>query len=625
MAKDRKAPSEEKTSSSKKKEAGEKRETMSATGKITLAVLAFVGFIIVRGIFIGVQDSPEESLELPALSAETANIPEVFSDRKIPWEKIHDEMEGANLDKPRAYVGLYGQGLLHGSGWGEADGLKGAVADAYSKATEEADKRRTPSKADVAMLVIPTNRTGLRVDNYKGTFSNVHRGVRGAFVEPSDPKSATKAFRLSPTETVASNLAIVDALKQEATRRNVDLDEWLDQSSIYSFDAKQYFVALDTKDPAQEIMRGNRIIPVEEVTQKSVTEFTERLSRWMFSNLHPGGRMTYMYYPSTGRENSGNNMIRQWMGTVAMGRVANLHPELNLESRVRENIQYNLEHFYKTDGDLGYIIYQGNAKLGAAALAMISIIESPARESFAEYEKGLFNVTEFLWQDSGEFHCFYLPEERRKDNLHNFYPGETLLSWAFLYRENKSEELLDKSMKSYEYYKGWHLRNRNPAFIPWHTQAYYLLWKETKHEGLKDWIFEMNDWLVDTMQSESRVAYDDTLGRFYAPNRNFGVPHASSTGVYLEGLIDAFALAREIGDKKHEEKYRKAIVLGLRSSMQLQFADEIDLFFVRDKRRVLGGMRTTVYDNEIRVDNVQHVLMGVQKILQEFKPEDYQF
>jgi hypothetical protein len=93
--------------------------------------------------------------------------------------------------------------------------------------------------------------------------------------------------------------------------------------------------------------------------------------------------------------------------------------------------------------------------------------------------------------------------------------------------------------------------------------------------------------------------------------------------VYLEGLIDAFVLAREIGDKAHQEKYRKAIVLGLRSSMQLQFGDEVDLYYVRDKQRVLGGMRTEVYDNEIRVDNVQHVLMGVQKILQEFRPEDF--
>jgi hypothetical protein len=127
------------------------------------------------------------------------------------------------------------------------------------------------------------------------------------------------------------------------------------------------------------------------------------------------------------------------------------------------------------------------------------------------------------------------------------------------------------------------------------------------------------------MQSDSRVAYDDTIGRFYAPSRNFGVPHASSTGVYIEGLIDAFALAREIGDKAHQEKYRKSIVLGLRSSMQLQFQDDQDMFYATNKQRLRGGIRTTVYDNEIRVDNVQHVLMGVQKVLERFSTEDFKY
>jgi hypothetical protein len=334
-----------------------------------------------------------------------------------------------------------------------------------------------------------------------------------------------------------------------------------------------------------------------------------------------------MYFPSQGRETSpnSNNMIRQWMATVAMGRVARLHPELELEARVEQNIRYNLGEFYKTEGDLGYIEWGGKAKLGAAALAMISLIESPARPSFAEYEQGLLNLTLNQWQKSGEFHCFFKPKSRDQDNLHNFYPGETLLSWSFLYAQNHDKALLDKAMTSFRYYKTWHLRHRNPAFIPWHTQAYYTLYKETKDNDLKDWIFEMNDWLIDTMQANSRVAYDDTLGRFYAPGENYGVPHASSTGVYLEGLIDAFALARAVGDKKHEEKYRQSIILGLRSSMQLQFQDDIDMFYAADKKRLQGGMRTTVYDNEIRADNVQHVLMGVQKILQEFRPEDYKY
>jgi len=61
--------------------------------------------------------------------------------------------------------------------------------------------------------------------------------------------------------------------------------------------------------------------------------------------------------------------------------------------------------------------------------------------------------------------------------------------------------------------------------------------------------FEMNDWLLQMQQWEG-LAYEDMKGRFFNPNKPFGPPHASSTAVYLEGLIDAYTLAKEVGDQR---------------------------------------------------------------------------
>jgi len=38
---------------------------------------------------------------------------------------------------------------------------------------------------------------------------------------------------------------------------------------------------------------------------------------------------------------------------------------------------------------------------------------------------------------------------------------------------------------------------------------------------------------------------------------------------------------------------------------------------------VEGGIRTTVYDNEIRCDNVQHNVMAALKIVNVFEENDY--
>ena len=46
---------------------------------------------------------------------------------------------------------------------------------------------------------------------------------------------------------------------------------------------------------------------------------------------------------------------------------------------------------------------------------------------------------------------------------------------------------------------------------------------------------------------------------------------------------------------------------------QLQYRDGVEAFYVARRPRVDGGIRTEAYDNEIRVDNVQHGLMGLLK------------
>jgi hypothetical protein len=113
------------------------------------------------------------------------------------------------------------------------------------------------------------------------------------------------------------------------------------------------------------------------------------------------------------------------------------------------------------------------------------------------------------------------------------------------------------------------------------------------------------------------------MGRFYAPDRPFGPPHASSTGVYMEGLIDAWRVAQGTCDSARQENYRRSLIRALRSITQLTFLDATGMFYVSKRDKVFGGVRTTVYDNSIRVDNVQHNLMAIQQILRYLPAGDF--
>jgi hypothetical protein len=85
----------------------------------------------------------------------------------------------------------------------------------------------------------------------------------------------------------------------------------------------------------------------------------------------------------------------------------------------------------------------------------------------------------------------------------------------------------------------------------------------------------------------------------------------------LEGLIDAFTLAKCVGDDARMERYALAIRRGLRNIMQLQFTDEIELIALPNAEKARGGVRTTEYESAIRIDNVQHNLMAAFKVLRE--------
>lgn len=452
---------------------------------------------------------------------------------------------------------------------------------------------------------------------------NMYRGIEGVEYQYN---SSEMSF--CPTRMIANNEDFVDTLRIYIQSFGYSPSVFTSRRfSLRRFRADQFLFipSADNKksgDTIEEMFRGNKVVRQSEVTKQSVERLANNMADWLVRNIQPDGRLVYKYWPSMGVESSANNMIRQFMGTIAIGRWEDFSGDEKILEKHRTNLMYNLDRFYKEDRDksVGYIEFSGKAKLGAASLAGMAILESDIEKELGSKEQMLRNLTFHLWNDNGRFRTFYKPE---RDDNHNFYPGEALLYWSLLYSEELDEFLLKRFMKSFEYYREWHLKNRNPAFIPWHTQAYYNIWKFTGNEELKSFIFKMNDWLISVMQSEGGEKYDDFKGRFYSQSPYYGPPHASSTGVYLEGLIDAYKLAKSSGDKARQESYRISILKGLRSVMQLQFADEIDMFYVSKKDMVKGGIRTTVYDNEIRVDNVQHNLMAVIKILNEFQKEDY--
>ena len=428
-----------------------------------------------------------------------------------------------------------------------------------------------------------------------------------------------EVVRMAPTRMVATNRSFRRVLERFLERRGVDANDFAAAGRLRAFSARQFLVSGGKQANLTRLFRGAPLVaPTASIDRDRVARLAGGIGRWMLRNLAADGALPYKYWPSRGAQSSADNAIRRFLAALSLARLGELRGDAALREAARRNLRFNLTRYFRPiGGGRGAIVESTGAKLGAAALAALAILESPASAEFLPELRMLASGVDSLADDEAGFRTFFFPPERDGDNW-NFYSGEALLFWAEARRRGAGfAPSRERWTAVFARCRDRHRRARNPAFVPWHSQACASMFEQTNRRELADFAFEMNDWLLPMQQWDGRGGLPpDLWGRFYDPERpDFGPPHAASTGAYLEGLADALALARETGDSARADRYERAIARGLRSLRQLQFRDERDAFYVSRRDRVLGALRTEAYDNTIRIDSAAHALAAAVKLL----------
>ena len=449
---------------------------------------------------------------------------------------------------------------------------------------------------------------------FSGVFSKRARGRLGMEVVHQGD-----VFRIAPTQTVATNRSFRRVLERFLEQRGADVDDFAAKGMLRAFSARQFLVSGGSRANLTELFRGAPLVePTTSIDTGGVARLAEGIGRWMLRNLAADGALPYKYWPSRGTESPADNAIRRFLASLSLARLGELLGDGEMREAARRNLRFNLTRYFRhIGGGRGAIVERTGAKLGAAAVAALAILESPAPAEFLPELTMLAAGVDSLADDEFGFRTFFFPPERDGDNW-NFYSGEALLFWAEAMRRGVGfAPSRERWTAAFACCRDRHYRARNPAFVPWHSQACASMFEQTNRRELADFVFEINDWLLPMQQWDRRDGLPpDLWGRFYYPRRpDFGPPHAASTGAYLEGLADAMTLARETGDGARAESYERTIARGLRSLRQLQFRDERDAFYVSRRDRVLGALRTEAYDNTIRIDSAAHALAAAVKLL----------
>lgn len=437
---------------------------------------------------------------------------------------------------------------------------------------------------------------------------------------------ALRAERM-PASAIEANLTPekwVTALCAEA-----GLDEFCEGPGVVErrvFDAV-HFGTTRFRGETVTFLRGFVPDLAPDLTREKVQASADLAFEWLRDNLRADGFFNYEYAPSLGAYSAGDNAIRQLMPARLLAEMA--QRDGTYAALHRRNLAALMKQWYRERNGEGYMFFQENSKLGANGIALRTLAASPSFDDYRAEADALAAGIVALMNEDGALKPWYIPSptsETGETRLLYFYSGEALLGLVEQYERTGDARWLEAAERGQGWYLGEYVdrmaENYYPAYVPWHTMSLFKLHRITGNPRYAEAIFALNDRLLE-LQHTVPGDRPDCLGRFYQPHlKHYGTPHASSTGVYMDGLTYAFELARDLDDAARAERYRRAIVLAVHNLINLQYKGA-DMYYVEHPERVKGAIRTDAVRNRIRVDNTQHALDGMIRALDLFGDEDW--
>jgi len=294
------------------------------------------------------------------------------------------------------------------------------------------------------------------------------------------------------------------------------------------------------------------------------------------------------------KENSsGRHYLREMGGLWAVTELEDYTRDSRYNQLEMKGFEYFSKFFYEGSDGKTMIVRMtlNNDKIAYSAFIILAISNMEIDRK-REYLEKLGNGLLFQQRKDGSLITYF--NSNSNEGI-DYYPGESLFALMVLYNETGETKYLESVQKAFPYYANYWRNNKNAAFIPWHSRADYMLYKETKNDEVANFVFEMNDWMID----------------YHNPSKNCSEFHFSKgivSAVYMEGMNKAYEIAKEKGDKKRIKCYGNFIKEGAEAIIKLQVLPEKNL-----SEQAIGGFRGSTYSNTLRVDRNQHAVIALME------------
>ena len=344
------------------------------------------------------------------------------------------------------------------------------------------------------------------------------------------------------------------------------------------------------------------------ITNAQIKNSIELGGEWFIHNQSEEDFLHYKYLPYKDRYSTDNNDVRKMGALWSINTLYNFTSDERHRDLAEKGMQY-FESFIEEENSEGvsYVTIDEKRKLAYPAFLIFSLIQMKEYSNRDEYLNAIARSILAHQREDGSYQTYL---GSNKTGGEDYYPGEANLALMLLYKSTKDARYMEAVKKSFSYYQNHWKQNKTSAFVPWHTQALFILYQFDPKEEYRDFIFEMSDYMLLKQQTPYVYKEKRFIGGF---NDSPGI----STSSYLEGLIDAYRLAKSTGDRVRERKYANAIRLAVKFLLRLQFRED-NMYKLEELNNLArGGFRQSRDSSNLRVDNNQHATMALIKIYRE--------
>lgn len=334
-------------------------------------------------------------------------------------------------------------------------------------------------------------------------------------------------------------------------------------------------------------------------------------AHWLSDKFQEDGLFAYEYFPWTNVFSPHQNDIRQLMSARTLAVIA--CNDSTLEEIHQKNIDAVLTKWYRKEGKVGAIVWEGASKLGANAMAMRALIASPFRLNYLKELAALHAAIISVQQENGQLQPWiYKPDFRYSEELlMSFYAGEAILALTEYALFAGDEAIWRQAELSATFYREYYLNRLGTEFmppcVPWFSMAFKNMYAYTQDSLYAKAIFQLTDQLLILQEKDSTSG--ELKGSFRHPDS-----HSASDAVYAEGLVAAAGLALEQQELERADYYLNSLKQVSTYLLSLQITSQTAESYP-DPRRSLGGIAVSPRDSRQRIDQVQHWLDAIYALM----------